>query len=164
MINYALLLKNICFILCMSIGPVEFRREHQISWNWSYRWSSATKWMLSAKLRSSTVADSALNLWGITPVPVLPFLIWFSSLSHINTDYITFLLPTLQCFKVLSFIYSSKFVDLLSNFILSFIFFTVKFFKNLISVSSFLISKWLSKYMLISSHTTYISFISLYFF
>lgn len=63
---------NGCLPACMSV-PMEVRRQHGISWNWSYWWLWATIRVLWTKLRSRGRAVSAFNYWAISLAPVWIF-------------------------------------------------------------------------------------------
>lgn len=45
----------------------EARGEHQVPWNWTYRWLLAIVWMVGTKPESFATVANALNCWGTWP-------------------------------------------------------------------------------------------------
>lgn len=53
-------------VYCVHAVPLEPRRGHQMSWNWTYRWWSASFWVLRMEPGSSVRTANAVNPWAIS--------------------------------------------------------------------------------------------------
>lgn len=64
---YTSVLPVCIYVHNMPMLPIVARRGVRSSWNWSFRWLWAVKWVLGTKSWSFVRAASVLNLWTISP-------------------------------------------------------------------------------------------------